>query len=328
MLMKKNPWVVLGVLFVVFGGLWILVLPKVGGLFFGGGSSSSSLSVMGKPTIMRLELNGMIIDGKKILKPLIKYRDEKSIKAIVVEVNSPGGVVGPSQEIYEELKYVRDVLKKPVVIVSNGLMASGAYYAAVAGSKIVVQPGTLVGSIGVIMQFTNLEKLYDWAKVSRYSITTGKYKDSGSEYRPMRDDERAVFQTLIDDVWKQFIEAVATGRGMDEAKAQEFADGRVWTGRQAKELGLVDELGTVESAYDLAAELAGLKKDSWEVFEAPKPSVNWLEFLMAGNEEEETTSWDGAIAGKSLDRAVDRVFENLFKTQLANRPLFLMPGAF
>lgn len=322
----RNPWVVIGVLVLVFGSLWALVLPKVGSVF-GVGSSGSSMNVLGKPMILRLEINGMIIDGKKILKPLIKHRENKNIKAIVVEVNSPGGVVGPSQEIYEELKYVRDVLKKPVVIVSNGLMASGAYYAAVAGSKIVVQPGTLVGSIGVIMQFTNLEKLYDWAKVSRYSITTGKYKDSGSEYRQMREDERAVFQTLIDDVLKQFVEAVAAGRGMDESKAQEVADGRVWTGRQAKELGLVDEIGTVESAYALAAELAGLKKNSWEIFEAPKPSPNWIEFLMAGNEEEETTSWDGVVGGRSLDRAVDRVFENLFKTQLANRPLFLMPGA-
>ncbi len=325
--MKKNPWMVLLVLFVVFGTLWGILFATSATKMFRGGSSGS-LNMIGKPMILRLELNGMIIDGKKILKPLIKYREDKSIKAIVVEVNSPGGVVGPSQEIYEELKYVRDVLKKPVVIVSNGLMASGAYYAAAAGSKIVVQPGTLVGSIGVIMQFTNLEKLYDWAKVSRYSITTGKYKDSGSEYRPMRDDERAVFQNLIDDVWEQFIEAVAAGRNMDPAKAKEFADGRVWTGRQAKELGLVDELGTVESAYVLAAELAGLKKDGYDVYDAPKPAPNWIEYFMSGGEdEEESTSWDGAVAGKSLDRAVDRVFENLFKTKLANRPLFLMPGA-
>lgn len=325
--MKKNPWMVLLVLFLVFGTLWGVLFATSATRFFKGGSGRG-MAIVGRPQIMRLELNGMIVDGKKILKPLIKHREDKNIKAIVVEVNSPGGVVGPSQEIYEELKYVRDVLKKPVVIVSNGLMASGAYYAAAAGSKIVVQPGTLVGSIGVIMQFTNLEKLYDWAKVSRYSITTGKYKDSGSEYRPMREDERAVFQGLIDDVLAQFVEAVATGRNIDPAKAREVADGRVWTGRQAKELGLVDELGTVEKAYEIAAEMAGLKKDGYDVWEAPKPSPNWLEYFMSGNDEDETTSWDGAIASKHLDRAVDRVFENLFKTQLANRPLFLMPGAY
>lgn len=325
--MKKSPWFVLTVLFFVFGGIWAALLYNKMGSGSGshGRGSSGRISVIGKSKILRLELNGMILDGKKLLKPLIRHREDKSIKAIVVEVNSPGGVVGPSQEIFEELKFVRDELKKPVVIVSNGLMASGAYYAALAGSKIVVQPGTLVGSIGVIMQFTNMEKLYDWAKVSRFSITTGKYKDSGAEYRQMRDDERQVFQALIDDVLEQFVEAVSQGRNLSVEKAREVADGRVWTGRQAKEIGLVDEIGTIESAYDLAADLAGIKKDDFEIFEAPKPAPNWLEYFMSGDEEDPTTSWDG-IQTTGLEKAVDRAFENVFKTKLFNQPLFLMPG--
>lgn len=319
--MKKKPWFMLLVLFSVFGALWI-------GLIMGSGFSLSDgrrFKITRKPMILKLELNGIIVDGKKLLKPLRKYREQNNIRAVVVEVNSPGGVVGPSQEIYEEIRRIKEELDKPVVAVSTGLMASGAYYAALGADKIVVQPGTLVGSIGVIMQFTNLEKLYEWAKISRFAITTGKYKDSGAEYRPMREDERQVFQSLMNDVWQQFMEAVVKGRNLPEEKVREYSDGRVFTGREAKEFGLVDELGTVADAYDMAARLAGFDPDEVEVFEPPKYSPFWWQAFLESEEGEQTTSWDGRF---SLNGAVDRVFEKVFKTHLANRPLYLMPGAY
>jgi protease-4 len=309
--MKKNPWLMLGVLLFVFASLFAFLVGSSAISLFGGGDQK--LHLMSKNSILHLKLDGVIVDGDRFLKALKKYRDDKEIKAIVVEINSPGGVVGPSQEIYAELKRTRTEFKKPVVAVSPGLMASGAYYSAVAADKIVVAPGALVGSIGVIMEFANLEKLYDWAKISRYTITTGKYKDSGAEYRSMRDDERQLFQSMINEVWEQFKGAVAEGRNMKKEQIEPYADGRVFTGATAVKLGLADEVGTVDHAYDVAANLAGMK--DFDIFEVPKSRPGLMD-LINGNEDE------AGSTTKIAEQLVDRVF----KANLLNRPLFLMPG--
>jgi protease IV len=336
--MKKSPWKMIGILFVVFAGLWAVLLgTKMIHTPWGGGAGSGkkkSFSMHEQASILKIEMNGMIIDGKRVLKPLIKYRDQEFIKAVVIEVNSPGGVVGPSQELYEEIKRVREVYHKPVVVVSTGLMASGAFYAAVAADKIMVQPGTLVGSIGVIMQFTNLEKLYDWAKVSRFSITTGKYKDSGADYRNMRADEREVFQSLINNVWEQFTQAVATGRNLDLQKVKSYSDGRVFTGLQAKEMGLVDELGTTEDAYELAAKLTDRKLEDMEIFEPPREQMNWWRLLSQGDDEADSVSHQSGVMDALVDHVMERVAGRILgasntkvSSQLLNRPLALMPGS-
>lgn len=315
--MKKNPWLMLLVLLVFFGGLWAILLYTTSSSIFGGRSKGGfTTSVSGGDKILHLKIDGIIMDGRKFLEPLMEYKEEKNVKAIVIEINSPGGVVGPSQEIYEEIKRVRTELKKPVVAVSTGLMASGAFYAAVATDKIIVQPGTLVGSIGVIMEFTNLEGLYNWAKVSRYSITTGKYKDSGAEYRQMRDDEREVFQSLVNDVLEQFVEAVATGRNLKVEEARAVADGRVFTGRQAKELGLVDEIGTREDAFKIAAEMAKLEEGKYEIMEPPRRRPGFFEMLTGGDDD----------SSVKFDQVIDSAMKKLLHTELTNRPLFLMPG--
>ncbi len=292
--------------------------------FHGGGEEVTK--VVAKDSILRLELDGVIIDGKKFLKQLKKYREEFNVKAIVIEVNSPGGVVGPSQEIHAEILKVRKTLKKPVVVVSTGLIASGAYYAAVAADKIIVAPGTMMGSIGVIMEFLNLEKLYDWAKVSRYSINTGKYKDSGAEYRAMRPDERALFQDLVDDVYNQFKQAVVEGRNLKPDIVSEYADGRVFTGAQGVKLGFADSLGTIDDAYKMASDLAGL--EDYEIFEPPKRRPGVFEMISAqaggGGEDE----FEGHFnASRGLDGALESAIKKLLHTELANRPLFLMPGS-
>lgn len=308
--MKKNPWLMLLVLLIVFGGfLTVMMGMTIGARFF-----ESNPLPMNNKRILHLELKGVILDGKKLLKPLIKYREDKSIKAIVIEINSPGGVVGPSQEIYEEIKRAREEFKKPVVAVSTGVMASGAYYAAVAADKIMVAPGTMMGSIGVIMEFTNLEKLYDWAKISRFSINTGKYKDSGAEYRPMRDDEKALFQELVNDVYEQFVEAVAEGRNLKPEVVKTYADGRVFTGRFGVEQGFADEQGTLEDAYALAADLAGL--DDYDVWEPPKTRPSIFDFIRGDEDEEAST--------KAL---VKELLSPLMRSELVGKPLYLMPGA-
>lgn len=314
--MKKNPWLMLSVLLLFFGGMWALLFWGSVTAMLGGSGKSAGFSVTRGDVILRLKIDGVIMDGKKFLEPLLEYKEDNHVKAIVIEINSPGGVVGPSQEIFEEIRRVRTELKKPVVAVSTGLMASGAYYAAVAADKIIVQPGTLVGSIGVIMQFTNLEKLYDWAKVSRFSITTGRFKDSGAEYREMREDERQVFQTMVDDVLEQFVDAVATGRNIKVEEARKVADGRVFTGRQALELGLVDEIGTREDAFKVAAKLAGLEEGKYEIMDPPKERPSFFDML-TGDEEDTSVKFE---------RMIDSTLKKVMKTELMGQPLFLMPG--
>ncbi|PIS12070.1 MAG: signal peptide peptidase SppA [Bdellovibrio sp. CG10_big_fil_rev_8_21_14_0_10_47_8] len=316
--MKKNPWVMLFLLLFVFVSLFAFLLGTSVISLFGG--REPSLRVMPRNSIMHLKLEGVIMDGEKFLKTLKKYREEKSIKAFVIEVNSPGGVVGPSQEIYEELNRTRTEFKKPVVAVSPGMIASGAFYAAMGADKLIVAPGAMVGSIGVIMEFANLEKLYDWAKVTRFTINTGKYKDSGAEYRAMRDDERQLFQDMINEVWEQFKEAVAKGRNMKYDDVQAYADGRVMTGASAVKIGFADEVGTVDHAFKVAADLAGIEK--YEIFDIPKKRPGLFD-LISGSDDEDAFS---QLAGKMKGQVGDHLLNQVLRADLMNQPLFLLPG--
>lgn len=265
-----------------------------------------------KNSILHLELEGVIMNGKKFLSNLKKYGDEENVKAVLISINSPGGAVGPSQEINAEINRLRVEKKKPVICVSSGLMASGAYYSAVACDKIIVAPGALVGSIGVIMEFANLEKLYDWARVSRYSITSGRFKDSGAEYRPMREDERALFQDMINEVYSQFKEAVMKGRPqMKEDVVTSHADGRVFNGKKAVELGFADEIGYYEDAVKVTAQAANLG-DDYEIYEPPRSRRSLWDF---GDDHERDPVNTLAEAAKDL-----------MKLKMLNQPLYLMPG--
>lgn len=267
-----------------------------------------------KNSILILDLEGIIIKPESLLKQLRKYRDRDEIKAVVVRINSPGGVVGPSQSLYEEIKRTREKMKKPVVAYCGSVAASGAFYAAMGADRIVTEPGAMLGSMGVIMEFANLEKLFDWAKIHRFSITSGKFKDSGAPYRAMRNEERELFQNLIDDVHQQFVDAVADGRKMKSSVVEELADGRVFTGEQAVELGLADMVGDFQEAVDEAARLAGIKGEP-ELFEPPSLKPNFLE-LMLGLTEDESSE-------KSL-----RKLSHVLGMELLGKPLFLMPGTF
>ena len=310
--MKKIPWIVLIFLvFVVGSFIWIGNVVT----HFGQGEIDKKVS---KNSILMLEMKGVIMDGKKFLKSLAKYREDENIKAIVIQMDSPGGVVGPSQEIYAAIKKVREEYKKPVVVVSTGLMASGAYYAAVAADKIVVAPGTMMGSIGVIMEFANLEKLYDWANISRYTITSGKFKDSGAEYRAMRDDEKELFQNMINDVYVQFRTAVKEGRKLSDEVMDQYADGRVFTGQQGVQNGFADQVGMTEDAIQVAADLAGLGKD-FEIFEPPKKRPSFFEMIMSADEEDE----DATVLFKN---STEKTIKKLLKVELAGKPLYMMPG--
>lgn len=311
--------VVVVLVFVAIG----FILKWSGGMF---GESEKQLT--SKNTILQLDMNGVIMNGKKFLKNLKKYKDDDRIKAIVININSPGGAVGPSQEIFHAIKMAREETKKPVICVSTGVMASGAYYSAVACDKIVVAPGALVGSIGVIMEFANLEKLYDWAKVSRYSITSGKFKDSGAEYRGMRDDEKALFQNMIDEVYAQFKTTVMTERKLKDDVVSEYADGRVFTGATAVKVGFADQVGFFDDAIKLAAKEANLG-DNYEVFEVPKKRMSIFD-LGGGETEDDVNSladYADLLKGQaSASKSVEAAVKYIMKTEYMNQPLYMMPG--
>jgi protease-4 len=258
------------VLVLVVSGVFFMIFMAASGVMFlsksasGMHGKSSTSSLFAGDSVGVIELNGVIQDSRKTLAKLEKFEEDDQIKAVVLRMNSPGGSVAPSQEIYEAVKSY----KKPLVVSMGSVAASGAYYIACGAKKVFANPGTMTGSIGVIMEFANLQKLYEWAKVQRYSIKTGKFKDSGAEYRDMTAEERALFQTMLDDILVQFKTAVATGRNLTMAQVTAIADGRIFSGHQAKEAHLVDELGTFKDAVNEAAKLAGIKG---------KPSVIYME---------------------------------------------------
>lgn len=184
--------------------------------------------------------------------------EKKEIKAIVLDINSPGGSVGAVQELHKVILRVRRERKKPVVALLGDMAASGGYYLAVACDKVVAHPGTLVGSIGVIFSHVEAQGLLGKLGVRAEPIKSGRLKDIGSPARPMTAEERALLQGVIDDAYGQFLSAVAQGRGATEEKLRPLADGRIFTGRQALGLGLVDQLGDSQDAVELAAKLGGI----------------------------------------------------------------------
>ena len=322
--MKNSPFKKIVILILVFIGIGSII--KWSTSLFGDGEKH----VSSKNTILHLEMNGVIMNGKKFLKNLERYKDESKVKAILISINSPGGAVGPSQEIYNEIKRVRDEGKKPVICVSTGVIASGAFYSAMGCNKLVVAPGALVGSIGVIMEFANLEKLYDWAKVSRYSITSGKFKDSGAEYRGMRDDEKALFQDMINEVYAQFRNTVKTERKLSDEVVNEYADGRVFTGTKAVNLGFADKEGFFQDAVKLAAEEAKLG-DDYDVFEIPKKKMSIFDLGGGETEDEVNSLTDLADQLKSkvgIGASTEAALKYVFRANMLNQPLYMMPGYF
>lgn len=204
-----------------------------------------------------VEVTGVIWDSRDWVEKIDKFRRDDRIAAIVVRLESPGGGIAASQELYEAIARAGEA--KPVVASMGGVAASGAYYAALGADSIVANPGTTTGSIGVMIEFTQFQELFGKLGISNEVVKSGPFKDSGNPARELSDSERRVFQGYIDDAFAQFTAAVVEERGLSEREVAKAADGRVYTGRQALELGLVDRLGDLHSAILLAGEMAGLK---------------------------------------------------------------------
>ncbi|HEY7516886.1 MAG TPA: signal peptide peptidase SppA [Methylomirabilota bacterium] len=209
------------------------------------------------PRVAVVELEGLIAETDDLVRELRHYRDNPSVRAVVIRINSPGGVVGPTQEVHDALLRVRQA-GKPVVASLGSVAASGGYYVAVAADQIYANPGSLTGSIGVIMQMANVDALMKKVGVDYVVVKAGQFKDLGNFSRALTPEERRVIQALLDDVHAQFIEAVAKGRKLDRSAVVQFADGRVFSGTQALGLKMVDALGGLEEAIDAAAKLAKL----------------------------------------------------------------------
>jgi protease-4 len=261
----------------IMRGLMVLSIAVV--LFFAaalaltvgtGGKLGNLFALGGKVGIV--EVKGVINESDDVVDALKTFEKSPAVKAVVVRIESPGGGVAPSQEIYDAIRKVR--ASKPVIASMGGVAASGGYYIASACDTIVANPGTLTGSIGVIMELGNIEGLLQKLGVQPDIIKAGAYKDMGSIFRPMTDSERGLFQEMIDSVHTQFITAVAAGRGMNKDQVRALADGRIFSGEQAKTAGLVDQLGGFEDAVKLAASKGGIEGEP-HVTEARSSKEPW-----------------------------------------------------
>ncbi|MFA4874331.1 MAG: signal peptide peptidase SppA [bacterium] len=225
--------------------------------FIGGGEGRGSTSVFAGKKIGVIEVNGFIASADDLVKDIEDVRKDDNIASVVLRIESPGGTIGGSQEILEAVKKMAE--KKPVVASMGSVAASGGYYVACGATKILANPGTVTGSIGVRMDHLTVGLLLKWAKIGHETLKSGKYKDIGSFDRPITPEERAILEGVLTDLHQQFKETVAQARKLPMEKVDELADGRVFTGRQAKDLGLVDELGGFVEAIRLAADLGGIK---------------------------------------------------------------------
>ena len=226
-----------------------------------------------------IEIYGALYDPKPYVDQLKSYRKQSQIKALVLHINSPGGGAAASQEIYTEVLRIRKEYKKKVVASMGSVAASGGYYIACAADKIVANPATITGSIGVIAEWVNWGELMNWAKLKNEIIKSGEYKDAGNPTRPLTENERRYFQGLIDGLYKQFVQAVADGRQMTVEQVKILADGRVFTGEDALNKGLVDEMGTLQDAIRLAGKIANLRGEP-KVISVKKKKISFWDLLL------------------------------------------------
>jgi protease-4 len=255
------------------------------------GLSGVVLALLGKGSFFTarervgvVEIKGVLTDSRKVIKQLDRYRDDASVKAIVLRINSPGGAVGPAQEILREVEKVR--AKKKIVASLGTVAASGGYYIASGANLIMANRGTATGSIGVIIQFTNVEGLAKKVGLDFFNLKAGRYKDVGSPFRPMTPEDKAYLQGLLDNIYQQFLSDVARNRKIPLAKLKTLAEGRIYSGEEAKQVGLVDAFGNLPDAIEKAGRLGGIKGRVKAVY--PEKEGFSLLRLLLGQEAEES----------------------------------------
>lgn len=225
-------------------------------------SNENLTDVNSHANLQKIELTGPIMDVSKTLEDIQKAKEDKNIKGVLFVVNSPGGAVAPSVELAYAIKELKEI--KPVVVYASGVIASGSYYASIWANKIIANPGSIVGSIGVIMQGVNTEELMEKIGVSTQTVKAGKYKESGTPTRKWFDYEEKQLQSVIDDTYNMFISDVASARNLDVKNHTLFADAKIFTSKQAKEVGLVDEVATLSYAQDSLMTLSKVENPIWK----------------------------------------------------------------
>ena len=253
------------------GVIVVLLVIFFSALYFIGRSAGKSSRFAFGDKIAIVEIQGIIAQSSGIIEQIHEYLEDDGVKAIILRIDSPGGGVGPSQEIHREILKVKE--KKKIVTSMGSVAASGGYYIACASDLIVANPGTITGSIGVIMEFTNIEELFKKIGIKGVVLKSGELKDIGSPFREMTPEEKRIIQEVIDNVHQQFIKAVAEGRKLDRSKVTQIADGRIMTGEQAKQLGLVDQIGNLDDAIDATAKLVGIEGKPDIVYPKKKFSI-------------------------------------------------------
>src|SRR5579863_1552312 len=270
-------WVLIG------GGAFFLFVLAVFSLVYitlHVGNNQSAFSGFGD-RIGVVDLEGVILSPQPVVDELKQFADDSSIKAIILHVNSPGGGVAASEEIYREVKRIHNEKKKKIVVSIETVGASGAYYVASASDKIYADNGSIVGSIGVIAQWVNYGDLLKWAKLKDVVLKTGEFKDTGNPARDLTPNEQAYMQELIDNMFGQFVKAVADGRGMKFDDVKAIANGKVWTGEQAMSLKLIDSVGDFETVVADTAKSVGISGEPTLVH--PEKDRKTLLDLMLGD---------------------------------------------
>lgn len=264
--MRKHP-VILGICLLLLIGIFFLLLMVLAGSVF----EKRTLTWGERVGVVTIE--GVIRNSQEISRQLDDYGKDGSIKAVVIRIDSPGGGVTPSQEIHDAVLAVKT--KKKVVASMGSVAASGGYMIACAADRIVANPGTITGSISAMMHFANVQELLRKIGLKSSVVKSGRFKDIGSPTRPMTEDERALIQSLVDDTYEQFLDIVAKGRRIPMEDLRRMADGRLFTGKQAQKLGLVDELGDLRHAVRLAGSLSGIEGEPAVVYPAKKKLTFW-----------------------------------------------------
>jgi protease-4 len=248
-----------------------------------------------------IPVDGIIGDDREVLENIRRFRDDPSVKGFVVAINSPGGAVGPSQSIYSELKRLRDADERPVIASIGGIGASGGYYVALGADSIFALPGSLTGSIGVIMELPNVGGLMEKVGVRMQVVKSAEHKDIGSPFREMSESDREVLGAMVEDVYQQFLEVVSTERKQDVEHMQPVVDGRVVSGRQALQAGLIDRLGNINDAVASAGRIAGLGGDPDRVY-PPEDKVTLLDILLGRATTHVLSRWTAPLEQATTPR--------------------------
>ncbi|MBW1768448.1 MAG: signal peptide peptidase SppA [Deltaproteobacteria bacterium] len=268
---KKRPiltaLVILGVIALFLGTSMVIIIRII--------DPTSSLSFADRIGVILID--GAILDSRATTSQLVTFRKDKKIKAIILRINSPGGGVGPTQEIHREIQKTAET--KKVIASLGGVAASGGYYIASAANKIVANPGTIIGSIGVLMEFVHLEDLLEKIGIKFEVLKSGEFKDIGSPHRELTKRDREILNSLISDIQSQFVAAVANGRELALDEVSQIADGRVFSGVKAKELDLIDVLGNFQDAVDVAKDMAAIEGEAILVYPKKSKAQLWELFL-------------------------------------------------